>query len=87
MDKIKPTEKISLRFQISLESAKYFLGRVQKSFKTKKPSHQLVAEFIDKQGFESLPAPYQLATMMNESGAWVFPLNAKPTAPIDEDLL
>ena len=87
MDKIKPTEKISLRFQISHESAKYFLGRVQKSFKTKKPSHKLIAEFIDTQDFESLPAPHQLATMMNESGVWVFPLSAKPTAPIDEDLL
>ena len=87
MDKIKPTEKISLRFQISLESAKYFLGRVQKSFKMEKPSHQLVAEFIDTQDFESLPAPHQLAIMMNESGVWVFPLSTKPTAPIDEDLL
>ena len=87
MDKIKPTEKISLRFQISHESAKYFLGRVQKSFKTEKPSHQLIAEFIDSQDFESLPAPQQLATMMNESGVWVFPLSARPPAPIDEDLL
>jgi hypothetical protein len=87
MDKIKPTEKISLRFQISHESAKYFLGRVQKSFKTKKTSHKLIVEFIDTQDFESLPTPHQLATMMNESGVWVFPLSSKPPAPIDEDLL
>ena len=85
MNKIKPTGKISLRFQISHESAKYFLGRVQKSFKTKKPSHKLIAEFIDTQDFASLPAPHQLATMMNESGVWVFPLSAKPPLPIDED--
>lgn len=87
MDKIKPTEKISLRFQISHESAKYFLGRVQKSFKTKKPSHELIVEFINTQDFESLPAPHQLATMMNESGVWVFPLSTKPSAPIDGDML
>ena len=87
MDKIKPAEKISHRFQISLESAKYLLGRVQKSFKTEKPSHKLIAEFIDMQDFESLPTPHQLATMMNESGVWVFPLNAKPPVLIDEDLL
>ena len=86
MDKIKPTEIISLRFQISHESAKYYLGRVQKSFKTEKPAHKLIVEFIDAQDFESLPAPHQLATMMNESGAWVFPLNAKPPVPIDEEL-
>jgi hypothetical protein len=86
MDKIKPTEKISSRFQISHESAKYFLGRVQKSFKTKKPSHKLIAEFIDTQDFESLPAPLQLATMMNESGVWVFPLSAKLPILIDEDM-
>jgi hypothetical protein len=86
MDKIKPTEKISVRFRISHESARYFLGRVQKSFKTEKPSHKLIAEFIDTQDFESLPTPHQLATMMNESGVWVFPLNAKPPVLIDEDL-
>jgi hypothetical protein len=86
MDKIKPTEKISLRFQISRESAKYFLGRVQKSFKTERPSHKLITEFIDTQDFESLPTPYQLAAMMNENGMWAFPLNTKPHIPIDEDL-
>jgi hypothetical protein len=85
MDKIKPIEKISMRFQISRESAKYFLGRVQKSFKSEKPSHQLIAEFIDAQDFESLPRPHQLATMLNKSGVWAFPLAAEPPAPIDED--
>ena len=85
--KIKPTEKISRRFQISHESAKYFLGRVQKSFMTEKPSHKLIVEFIDAQDFESLPAPHQLATMMNEGGVWVFRLSAKPPVLIDEELL
>jgi hypothetical protein len=85
MHKIKPIEKISLRFQISRESAKYFLGRVQKNFKTEKPSHQLIAGFIDTQDFESLPRPHQLATMLNKGGVWAFPLVAEPPAPIDED--
>ena len=60
MDKIKPAEKISHRFQISLESAKYLLGRVQKSFKTEKPSHKLIAEFIKR--------PFRMATYMYHEG-------------------
>ena len=64
MDKIKPFEKIALRLQISLESAKYFLGRVQKSFKTEKPSHKLIMDFIETQDFEFLLTPYELAAVM-----------------------
>jgi hypothetical protein len=84
MNKTKPSEVIALRFQISLESAKYFLGRVQKSFKTEKPPHQLILQFMDGQTFESLPKPYQVAKQMNEGGLWVYPLNAEPPEPIDE---
>jgi hypothetical protein len=43
MNKIKPYEKIASQFQMSKESAKYFLGSVQKSFKTEKPPHQFAA--------------------------------------------
>ena len=41
MHKSKPFEIIAVQFRISRESAKYFLIRVQKSFKTEKPPHQL----------------------------------------------
>jgi hypothetical protein len=85
MDKTKPFEIISARFQISRESAKYFLIRVQKSFKAEKPPHLLILEFIDGQNFESLPKPHQVATLMNESGVWVHPLNPEPPSPIDEE--
>ena len=85
MDNTKPFEIISARFQISRESAKYFLIRVQKSFKTEKPPHQLILEFINKQNFASLPEPHQVATMMNESGIWVHPLNAAPPISMDEE--
>jgi hypothetical protein len=85
MDKTKPFEIISARFQISRESAKYFLIRVQKSFKTEKPPHQLILQFMDGQNFESLPKPYQVATMMNESGVWVHPLNPEPPSPVDQE--
>ena len=85
MNKTKPFEIISARFQISSESAKYFLIRVQKSFKTEKPPHRLILEFIDGQNFESLPKPHQVATLMNDSGVWVHPLNSKPPTPIDEE--
>lgn len=84
MNKTKPFEIISARFQISGESAKYFLGHVQKSFKTKKPPQQLIIEFMEGENFESLPMPHQVATLMNKSGAWAYPLNAEPPTPVDE---
>ena len=85
MNKTKPFEVIASRFQISKESAKYFLGRVQKSFKTEKPPHQLIIEFMSGQVFESLPEAYQVAKLMNEGGIWAYPLNAEPRPPIDEE--
>jgi len=85
MHKTKPFEIIAVRFQISRETAKYFLIRVQKSFKTEKPPHQLILDFINGQNFDSLPKPHQVATMMNESGLWVHPLNSEPPTPVDEE--
>jgi hypothetical protein len=85
MDNTKPFEIIATRFQISRESAKYFLIRVQKSFKTKKPPHRLIVEFLAGQDFESLPRPHQVATLMNENGIWVHPLNPEPPTPVDEE--
>ncbi len=85
MDNLKPFEKIASRFQISQESAKYFLGRVQKSFKTEKPSHKLIQEFIDTQDLEFLLTPYELAAMLNESGVWPYPLVTEPPAIVDDE--
>ena len=85
MEKPKPFEILSARFQISRESAKYFLIRVQKSFKTEKPSHQLILQFMDRQNYEFLPKPHQVAAMMNASGVWVHPLNPAPLTPLDEE--
>jgi hypothetical protein len=85
VDKTRPFEIISMRFQISRESAKYFLIRVQKSFKTEKPPHRLILEFIDGQNFESLPRPHQVATLMNASGIWGHQLNPEPPTLIDEE--
>ena len=85
MDKTKPSEIISARFQISRESAKYFLIRVQKSFKTEKPPHRLITGFIEGQDFESLPKPYQVAAMMSQSGVWAHSLNPEPRTPPDEE--
>lgn len=84
MDTSKPSEIIAARFQISNESAKYFLGRVQKSFKTEKPPHQLIVEFMSGETFESLPKPHQVARMMNENGVWAHPMNPEPPEPMDE---
>jgi len=82
MHKTKPFEIIAVKFQISRESAKYFLIRVQKSFKTEKPPHQLILDFMNGQEFESLPKPHRVAAMMNESGVWVYPLHPEPPGPV-----
>ena len=84
MNKAKPFELLSVRFRISRESAKYFLIRVQKSFKTEKPPHQLILKFMEERGFQSLPKPYQVANMMNEAGLWAHPLHPEPPSLMDE---
>lgn len=84
MNKAKPFELLSVRFRISRESAKYFLARVQKSFKTEKPPHQLILKFMEEQAFETLPRPYHVASLMSESGVWTYPLQSEPPAPSDE---
>jgi len=89
MDKTKPFEAIAARFQISRESAKYFLIRVQKSFKTEKPPHQLILKFMQEKNFESLPKPHHVASLMNEAGLWSHPLNAElpgSTTSDEEDM-
>ena len=85
MEKIRPYQKIAAKFQISQESAKYFLGGVQKSFKTEKPPHKLILEFIESQQFEFLPTSYEIAALMNESGLWPYALNAAPPLMMDEE--
>lgn len=84
MDKLKPFEIVASRFQISHESAKYFLGRVQKSFKTEKPSHKLIVDFIEAQELDYLLTAYELAAMLYESGTWKFALISEPPAIVDD---
>jgi len=84
MDQIKPFEIVAVRFQISRESAKYFLGRVQKSFKIERPSHKLIVEFMEAQNFEFLLTAYELAALMQESGAWPYTLISEPPAIVDD---
>ena len=89
MNKSKPFELLSVRYRISRESAKYFLTRVQKSFKTEKPPHQLILTFMEERDFPSLPKPYHVATLMNEAGLWAHPMNSEPPGTIpwgEEDL-
>ena len=78
MDKLKPYQKVASRFQISEESAKYFLGRIQKSFKKVRPPHQLILDFIESQGYNKIPDAYNIATLMFESGIWTHALNSPP---------
>ena len=85
MDKIKPYEKIAERFQISNESAKYFLNHVQKSFKVEKPPHTLILEFLEKQNYTLKPKPYDVASAMKESGIWNYDLGSRPAVVEDEE--
>lgn len=85
MDKIKPFEKIASQFKISNESAKYFLNHVQKSFKTERPSHKLILQFIEEQKFEFLLTPYDVAALMNEQGVWVYELDTAPPIIVDDE--
>jgi hypothetical protein len=85
MNKTRPFELLAVRFAISRESAKYFLTRVQKSFKTEKPPHQLILKFMEERDFKSLPKPHHVATLMNEEGLWASPLNPEPPGPVDEE--
>jgi hypothetical protein len=85
MDKTKPYEQIASQFQISKESAKYFLNHVQKSFRTERPSHKTILEFIESQQLEYLPTPYEVATMMHESGVWAYALVSPPPIVVDDE--
>jgi hypothetical protein len=84
-DKIKPYEVISTHFQISKESAKYFLNHVQKSFKIERPTHKMILEFVESHQLEFLPTPYDVATMMNDSGVWPYPLASPPPMIVDDE--
>ncbi len=85
MDKSeKPYEIIATRFQISKESAKYFLGHVQKSFKTEKPPQQVIIDFMKKRKFKTLPTPYEVASLMAKGGIWDHPMHAEPPVLADE---
>lgn len=85
--KLKPFQRIASRFQVSQESAKYFLNHVQKSFRIERPSHQLIVDFIESQQLEYLLTPYELAEMMNENGVWPYALGTAPSMVVsDEDI-
>ena len=84
MSNPKPYEIIASQFGVSNESAKYFLGQVQKSFKKVKPPQALILECMAGQDFESLPKPYHVAELMYEGGLWVVPMNPEPKDPLDE---
>ena len=81
---LKPFEIIASRFQISKESAKYFLVQVQKSFKKDKPPNQLIIDFMKGKKYKALPQPWQVAKMMNDSKLWAYPMNPEPPALEDE---
>lgn len=84
-DKIKAFEKIASLFQISNESAKYFLNHVQKSFKMERPPHKLIFEFVEAQNYGFKPTPYDVALAMKESGVWSYDLGSPPPAVEDDE--
>lgn len=80
----KAYEIIALQYGVSKESARYFLGQVQKSFKKVKPPQALILECMAGQAYESLPKPYRVAELMFESGRWTVPMYPEPRDPLDE---
>jgi hypothetical protein len=84
-DMIKPFEEIARIFQISNESAKFFLNRVQKSFKTEKPPHKLILEFVEAQKYEFQPTPYDVASAMKEGGVWNYDMTSPPPELVDDE--
>lgn len=84
-DKVKAFEQLARIFEISNESAKYFLNHVQKSFKVERPSHKIIIEFLEKQSYEFVPTPYDVASALQESGAWAYELNSPPPVVEDEE--
>ncbi len=84
-DKIKAFEEIARIFEISNESAKYFLNHVQKSFKVERPPHKLILDYVVAQNYEFKPTPYDVASAMKESGVWNFYLGTPPPALEDEE--
>ena len=84
-DKVKAFEEVARIFEISNESAKYFLNHVQKSFKVERPPHKLILEFVEKQNYEFKPTPYDVALAMKESGVWDYDLGSPPPALEDEE--
>ncbi|MCL4274496.1 MAG: hypothetical protein QY328_14040 [Anaerolineales bacterium] len=84
-EKIKPFEEIARIFQISNESAKFFLNRVQKSFKVEKPPHKLILEFVEAQKYEFQPTPYDVASAMKEGGVWNYDMTSPPPELVDDE--
>jgi hypothetical protein len=84
-DKVKPFEEIARMFQISNESAKFFLNRVQKSFKIEKPPHKLILDFVQTQKYEFQPTPYDVASAMKEGGVWSYDKTSPPPELVDDE--
>jgi hypothetical protein len=84
-NKTKAYEEIARLFNISNESAKYFLNHVQKSFKLERPPHKLILEFAQGRNYGVKPAPYDVAAAMKESGVWDFAITSPPQVPEDEE--
>ncbi|GAB1470059.1 hypothetical protein MASR2M66_09360 [Chloroflexota bacterium] len=84
-DKVKAFEEIARIFEISNESAKYFLNHIQKSFKVERPPHKLILEFIQSQNYPFKPSHYDVALAMKDSGVWNYDLNSPPPELEDEE--
>jgi hypothetical protein len=85
MQSKKPVEIIASQYKLSIESAKYFLGRVQKTFKKKKPPQAMIIEFMHAQQYAELPKPYQVAKLMHDSGVWPEAIYGEPPEILEDE--
>lgn len=84
-DQIKAFEQVARMFNISNESAKYFLNQIQKSFKTERPPHRLILEFLLKENYPFKPVPYDVASGMKDRRVWEYDLNPPPPVVQNEN--
>lgn len=75
-------EAISIQFNLDKWKVEDYFRRVQRCFKSEKPTYKLIANFVVEQKLTDLPSPRNLATQMIETRVWDYMLSAESPVPI-----
>ncbi len=79
---MKAIESVSVQFKLDEWRVEDYFRRVQRCFKSQKPTYKLIAHFVVEQQITNLPSPRSLAIQMTETGVWDFTLSAESPVPI-----